>query len=668
MNKVSQGAARCAALLLLLSLAVSCGSAYKARVLRRDAPAADISLAGSRRSSADTSDIMVMEQQDTLVVYDINGRELIFAEAVEDKATGDMIANYTLSAVVVTARTRNVAERHGEVDLAFDVKVPRQMIEKEWQTRFYPTLSMMGEETPLDMVILTGPDYRRAQLRGYQRYNRFIAGIVSDTTTFINIDALEKFLERNIPQVYAYRSDSSEVSEEEFESCFGVTEREAIEHYTDKLARYFNNRRISRKDAMYRRFVKAPIVTQGVRLDTVFQTVDGDFVYEYVQTIKTRNGLRKAEITLSGEIYEQDMLVYEIPQCEPLTFFISSISAFTDNRERYLTKVISRRAEANAEYRIAFAAGHYDVDPSLEDNAREITRVRSNLRSVMFNQEFDLDSVAVSAYASPEGGEAANRALCSMRARSAADYFRPYMRHITDSLRSETELVVVAGDDYHAGGMQEVHTSTWQDIDFRVTVGGENWDLLDRLVQSDTLLDDSQVEVYLAHGDERDQDAREAAMMKDRSYQYIRRELYPRLRTVNFNFYLHRKGMVKDTVHTTELDTVYMDGVQAIRDRDYKTACMLLAPYADFNTAVAYLADDRNISALEILEPMERTAVVNYMLAILYSRLGDEQRAVQCYILACGQERTYVNRGNLDPEISALIKKYNLNKEDEDDW
>ena len=34
--------------------------------------------------------------------------------------------------------------------------------------------------------------------------------------------------------------------------------------------------------------------------------------------------------------------------------------------------------------------------------------------------------------------------------------------------------------------------------------------------------------------------------------------------------------MVKDTVHTTELDSLYMRGVQAIRDRDYETAISIL--------------------------------------------------------------------------------------------
>ena len=111
------------------------------------------------------------------------------------------------------------------------------------------------------------------------------------------------------------------------------------------------------------------------------------------------------------------------------------------------------------------------------------------------------------------------------------------------------------------------------------------------------------------------------------------------------------------------LDSVYMDGVQAIRDHDYDRAVLLLSPYQDYNTAVAYVALDRNMSALAILEECKRTAQVNYMLALVHQRLGDERTAVECYIRSCEQEPSYVHRGNLDPEIAALIKKYNLNSE-----
>ena len=154
-------------------------------------------------------------------------------------------------------------------------------------------------------------------------------------------------------------------------------------------------------------------------------------------------------------------------------------------------------------------------------------------------------------------------------------------------------------------------------------------------------------------------------MRADDYYPYLSKELYPRLRTVIFAFRLHRRNMLQDTIRTTVLDTAYMAGVQAIRDRDYKQALTLLRPYADFNTAIAYCCLDYNASALAILEKLDRNAEVNYMLALLYARQGDERSAVECYLHACTQNGAFVHRGNLDPEISALIRKYGLNRESE---
>ena len=76
---------------------------------------------------------------------------------------------------------------------------------------------------------------------------------------------------------------------------------------------------------------------------------------------------------------------------------------------------------------------------------------------------------------------------------------------------------------------------------------------------------------------------------------------------------------------------------------------------------------DRNKNAIRILQKLEKTPEVNYLLAVIYSRLDEPKKAVECYMRACKQNRSYVYRGNLDPEISVLIKTYGLNQEDEED-
>ena len=195
----------------------------------------------------------------------------------------------------------------------------------------------------------------------------------------------------------------------------------------------------------------------------------------------------------------------------------------------------------------------------------------------------------------------------------------------------------------------------------------ENWSMLDVLVREDGKMTDREKDEYGRIAALSQPDLREKRLQSLPSYRHIRENLYPRLRTVRFDFHLHRKGLQKDTIHTTVVDTAYMRGLQAIRDREYKEAVTLLRPYKDYNTAVAYCAMDYNASALEVLEPMERTDRVLYLLAILYSRRGDDRRAVENYLKACRLNPSFVHRGNLDPEIAALIRRYGLDKRREEE-
>ena len=95
---------------------------------------------------------------------------------------------------------------------------------------------------------------------------------------------------------------------------------------------------------------------------------------------------------------------------------------------------------------------------------------------------------------------------------------------------------------------------------------------------------------------------------------------------------------------------------------DYERAIVLLGPYQDYNTAVTYTSMGRNISALQILEKLEKNAQVNYLLSIISAREGKIQDAVNYYLEACRMNGSYIHRGNLDPEISELIKKYQLHE------
>ena len=641
-----------------LSLLIAgCASQRKMKSLQSGTVRPSLTLAREQDYIPDIRKDMVA-QRDTFIVRD-GDREVLIMKAVKDE-DGEMVAHDVIDAAVVTARFRNVAERNGRVDIEFQVTVPQSMQDSRWQLRFRPQMYILEDTLDLDPVIITGAEYRKAQLRGYQQYERFLSTIVTNPDEFVNWWLLELFIERNIPDLYAFKTDSTYVSDEQFASVYGVTEKEAIEHYTDDLARKANSKRISRREKMYRKYVKVPIVSEGLRLDTVIQNGSGDFVYHYVQPIRTRPKLRKVDVVLSGDIYEEDRKIYDIPKSDPLTFYISSLSAFVDNREKYLTKVIERRVEENTACYIEFASGSFEVDETMGNNPSEIARIKDNLRTLMGSDTFVIDSIIVTSSASPEGTISFNDRLSRRRSEGISGYFSAWMSHHQDSLERERGFSV----DEQGNVIVEKR----RDIPMLGRSSGENWRMLDRLVERDTTLTLEQKESYCNLSTHQDLDAREKAMQSQDYYRHLREKLYPRLRTVRFDFHLHRKGMVKDTVHTTVLDTAYMNGVQAIRDRDYERALTALRPYNDYNTAIAYLCMDYNASAMQILEGLDRTAQVNYMLAVLYSRRGDEQKAVECYVRSCSQDPSYIHRGNLDPEIAVLIRRYGLNAAPEDEF
>jgi len=588
-------------------------------------------------------------QRDTLVVEDPDGHRLILMKAVREEETGELVASEVLDAAYVSAPFKSVAERRGRVDIRFTIRVPAQMQDRGWQLRFFPELVVLEDSLALDPVIITGAAYRKRQLRGYEQYRRFLSRIISDTTRFIELGQLELFIRRNLPELYRFKSDSSFVSDEEFASHYGVTEREALAHYTRELMIRKNERRKARKDEMFRRYVKVPIEADGIRLDTVIRGEDGSFSYEYIESIRTRPRLRKVEILLSGQIFEEDRLLYTIPEAEPLTVYISSLSTLLEERERFLTRVIERKAEAHTACYIAFPQGQATVLPELEPNGAEIRRIKENLTALEEDRIFDLDSIVVSATCSPEGAWQANALLAQRRAEAVSRYFSAFV----DSLRQEEGFAVDLDGQIVRERRPPVRMQSRSEP--------ENWTMLDALVEQDTRLDERAKAEYRAlRASEPDPDRREKALSGKSWYRYLREELYPRLRLVRFDFHLVRKGMVRDTIHTTEPDTVYRRGLQAIRDRDYPLAVSLLAPYRDYNSAVACCAAERNASALDILSELPRNDRTLYLEAILHSRLGDGQAAVQCYLQACRLNPALVHRGSLDPEIAILIKTYDL--------
>ena len=216
----------CSGLSALL-LASSCSSSRRAVVkMDRDNVRATLALPESSMREFRDLDTETL-RKDTIVVEGPEEGALLVMNAVKDEESGEMVASDRIQAAVVTARFRNVAERNGLVDFEFQVMVPEEMMDSGWQLRLYPDLYMLGDSTRLEPVVITGERYRREQLKGYERYRRFLDGIIGDKNLLVNQDQLELFLSRNM--------------------LYGVDEEEALRHYTDKLLERINDRKAASK-------------------------------------------------------------------------------------------------------------------------------------------------------------------------------------------------------------------------------------------------------------------------------------------------------------------------------------------------------------------------------------------------------------------------------------
>lgn len=649
-------------------LLCGCAAGMKLRRLHEGAVGVQIAMAADAAPVSVRDSLLENAPQDRIAVVDTRG-EVLIMDAVKDDESGEMIISQRLQAVVVEASFRNVAERNGYVDIAFDVKVPKDLQRSEWQIRLEPYMYYLQDTLRMDKIFVTGEKYRKGQLRGYELYNRFLSSIIPDTCDFVDTytyrNLLEIFIRRHFKEVYTLKGDTSLIDHARARSLFGVSVQQALEHYTRNTLLKRNGRRKGRLGKMYSRYVKVPFETHGVRLDSVICMEDSLLVYRYVQRIKSRRDLKRVDMFMDGKVYREDKVIYEIPKVGPLTYYISSMTFFADRSLRYVKKIISRNAVANTAAYIDFKAGDATLCDTLHNNKEELLRIKGNVASLFADTSFTIDSLIIISTCSPEGSWHFNEKLAKRR----GDALRSYFLDFADSLTSGMWNIDLSDSAYV---QESVNLSSTPERSIQDLAGvikcrsvPENWEQLERILQLDTTLSDrTAIEEALKLSG---YDEREKALSKTKDYPYLRSVVYPLLRTVKFDFYLHRKGMIKDTVHTTEVDTLYMKGVECLMERDYEAAVTMLRPYNDINTAIAYICLDYNHSAMQVLQGLRKGPQRDYMMAVVLARQGDERGAVEHFIHAVERDPSMRHRGNLDPEISALIRKYNLDSFPEDD-
>lgn len=391
----------------------------------------------------------------------------------------------------------------------------------------------------------------------------------------------------------------------------------------NKYLHVFNPSEIGAERA-FARFVKYPY-SEGSRLDSIVQH-PGHISYYYSQEVPTDETSKTMLVTLQGWVMALDESYYKLPPSDTLTYHVSSMLSFADTTTRYKIKIIEKYATVQDRNYIQFRLNDTHVLDSLGRNAAELDKIRTRMAGLIGQREFFVDSIVLTASASPEGRYARNSTLAQGRAHALKGYLRKCIGPQVDTL-------------------------------MQIRWIAEDWHELTTRIRSDENLQ-HRAEILKLIDTDSDPDRRERTIRElyPQDYQYLKESVYPSLRAVTMRYDLRRVGMVKDTIHTREVDTAYMRGINLLQKRKYAKARYILNDYRDRNTVITLLSLGYDAQALEMLNGLERSHTTEYLKAVACARLGRKTEGREHFLKACELDERMLFRGNLDPEIAELLK------------
>lgn len=388
-------------------------------------------------------------------------------------------------------------------------------------------------------------------------------------------------------------------------------------------------------DAAYKHYMDSISMPKtGFRLDTIVRHPE-DCEYYYTHVVSTKDIDSKLKIWFDARITNLGYDEFKLVKSDTLTFLISSMMQFLDRTPRYIRKTVSRRVTDELSANIQFLVGRAEVIDTLGNNAAEIQKIKDKFLEIHQGNEFVFDSIVFTASCSPEGSMASNAVLAKRRAASLKQFLIP----------------IFQANPMAVDGMIERSVP-------------ENWKQCRSEVLKSPYINNAK-EIVSIIDSEKDDDRKEARIAADypADYKSLREKIYPVLRAVDFQFHLARRNMVEDTVVTNEIDYEYAEAIKLMDRRRYKEAMPKLLEYTDWNTAICYMSLGYDQMAYNIIIKEPESSDKNYLMAILSARLNKIEDAVSYFLKSCRMDYHKISRGELDPEISKLIRDYGLQKQ-----
>lgn len=644
--------------------------------------------------NTDTSFVLKKEIKWT----DEKGVERIVTRGERDSLTGEELMSVQLNEITVTAKSKQVAERNGKINLDFIVTVPASLINNKWQVQLTPVAYKSADTIFLDKIFLSGADFAKMQQKGYMQYQAFLNSIIPDSLylkEMFNEKGYKKALEELENEYFQawkneviqkeqwidwsdktnarfayfnFKVDQNKASISGYNSILEYfpaywMKREIEGKYVPSKWRMFadgnhkiRTRSITPEDSatITERYTNFKKIAENQRkremMDDMYDKYvrfpyqpsrldtiiksGSNFIYYYKQELAATEDIKKILLTLNGQLLSRKEEVTKLPPSDTISYFISSMVQFLDRTPRYKKKIISRKDELHVTAYVNYKSSGTEFDEQIGNNKAEIDKVLETIKNINYTGQLLIDSIHMTATSSPEGDFQMNMLLSKSRALN----LKKYLQRISDDRE----------------GVDSLFRPKWK---------GEDWEKLRNLIiNDDSLLHKQEI---LSSFNQVNPDSRELSLRQyPTDYARIRERYYPLLRAVEFKFHLHRRDMIQDTIVIPVIDTTYMDAVRMVENRQYKQALVILDEFYqdDYNTAICLMSLGYDQRALNIMLKQDSTPDRDYIIAILYARLRQETEAVKYYMKSCEQDDSKIWRGKLDPEINQLIETYNLFK------
>ncbi len=125
---------------------------------------------------------------------------------------------------------------------------------------------------------------------------------------------------------------------------------------------------------------------------------------------------KKLLVTLQGAVDGIDGSSYRMPPSNTLAYLVSSMLSFVDTLPRYHIRVIDKYVTVSDCNYIRFSVGDVRIIDTLGDNRQQLDRIADLMACIIEQEEFDVDTITLTAASSPEGSYAMNERLAKGRA------------------------------------------------------------------------------------------------------------------------------------------------------------------------------------------------------------------------------------------------------------